>query len=239
LLYKNISPITLNAYKILKMSLGFLSCFKYFSLSSLKGLNWFEGFKRIKVFLQWIWGVPAGFIVIYMFANKSSIESMVLGVAILSPILGIELLFRVVVWIIGGFLHDGNASYQVGTVAQGLSHEEKGKKKLAKQTKYWLIKIKEIKPHHFYWAIFIPLWFYIWFELVSKTGFSPTSHWRESGFKFPPVNLSLLEDLRLCWYVFVTILRGLLALLVLLFGYHVYQSIEENVLLRQEQKKTN
>jgi hypothetical protein len=230
------------------MSLGFLSCFNLFSLSSLKGLDWFEGVKRIKIFLQWLWGVPAGFgavgFLVYNLLNGSLnykgffLWMLFLGIAILLPIIGCELLFRAVVWILGGFLQDGNVNSQVVMTAKAKSHEQNGEK-LIKQPKHWICRLKEIKPHHVYWATFIPLWFYIWCVLVTRTGFSPISHWHESGFKFPPVNLTFLEDLRLCWYVFVTIMRGLLAFLVLLFGYHVYQSIEENILLRQDQKKTN
>ena len=95
------------------------SVLNFFSLSSFKGLNWFEGLKRIKIFLQWLWGVPAclgavGFFC-YNFLNgslsyKGSFAWIVtLGMVILLPILGCELLFRAVVWIVAGFFHSGDS----------------------------------------------------------------------------------------------------------------------------------
>ena len=237
------------------MSLGFLSCFNFFSLSSLKGLDWFEGIKRIKVFLQCLWGVPAGLGAVgflgYNFLNGSLnykgffLWMVFLGIVILLPILGCELLFRAVVWILGGFLQNGNGNNKDVMPAHAQSHEENGEK-LIKQPKHWICRLNEIKPHHLCWAIFIPLWFYIWCVLVTKTAFSPISHWQDYGFNdygftflMHAKNHTTFEYVKYFWCVIVTVLRGLLAFLVLLFGYHVYQSIEENILLRQEQKKTN
>jgi hypothetical protein len=47
----------------------------------------------------------------------------------------------------------------------------------------------------------------------------------------------MLEFLRLLWNIVVTILRGVLAFIVLLFGYHLYISIETIILERQKQSK--
>jgi len=90
------------------------SILNFFSLSSFKGLNWFEGLKRIKIFLQWLWGVPAGLglvvFSVYHFLHRSlNYEVFFLGVVALLPILGCELLFRAVVWIVAGFFHSGDS----------------------------------------------------------------------------------------------------------------------------------
>jgi len=90
------------------------SILNFFSLSSFKGLNWFEGLKRIKIFLQWLWGVPAGLGLVvysvYNFLHKSlNYEVFFWGIVVLLPILGCELLFRAVVWIIAGFFHSGDS----------------------------------------------------------------------------------------------------------------------------------
>jgi len=92
-----------------------LSFFNFFSLSSFKGLNWFEGLKRIKIFLQWLWGVPAclgavGFFGYNLLNGSFNYKGwiIILGIVILLPILGCELLFRAVVWIVAGFFHSGD-----------------------------------------------------------------------------------------------------------------------------------
>ena len=102
-----------------KMSFIPYSILNFFSLSSFKGLNWFEGLKRIKIFLQWLWGVPAGLGAVgflgYNFLNGSLnykgffLWMVSLGIVILLPILGCELLFRAVVWIVAGFFHSGDS----------------------------------------------------------------------------------------------------------------------------------
>jgi hypothetical protein len=99
------------AYQMSLIPYGILN---FFSLSSFKGLNWFEGLKRIKIFLQWIWGVPAvlGLVVffVYNFLHRSlNYEVFFWGIVVLLPILGFELLFRAVVWIVAGFFHSGHS----------------------------------------------------------------------------------------------------------------------------------
>jgi hypothetical protein len=96
-----------------KMSFIPYSILNFFSLSSFKGLNWFEGLKRIKIFLQWLWGVPAGLglvvFSVYNFSHRSlNYEVFFWGIVVLLPILGCELLFRAVVWIVAGFFHSGD-----------------------------------------------------------------------------------------------------------------------------------
>jgi len=101
------------------MSQAPFSFLNFFSLSSFKGLNWFEGLKRIKIFLQWLWGVPAGLGAVG-FVGYSLLDggldlkgffwgTVFVGIVILLPILGFELLFRAVVWIVAGFLDSGDS----------------------------------------------------------------------------------------------------------------------------------
>jgi len=94
------------------MSLIPYSILNFFSLSSFRGLNWFEGLKRIKIFLQWLWGVPAGLgLVVFAGYNflhgRLNYEVFFWGIVALLPILGCELLFRAVVWVVAGFFHPG------------------------------------------------------------------------------------------------------------------------------------
>jgi len=220
-----------------------LSFLNFFSLSSFKGLNWFEGLKRIKIFLQWLWGVPAGLGAVgffgYNFLHGSlNYNVLILGIVILLPILGCELLFRAVVWIVAGFLHSGDSKSQAVEMAQAHQTNEI-KKKLTDSLNRWMSELKETKPHHVLWAIFFLLWFYIWCELVTQGVLCPISHWKNSGFSYPlrGETMSMLEFLRLLWNIVVTILRGVLAFIVLLFGYHLYISIETIILERQKQTK--
>jgi len=90
------------------------SILNFFSLSSFKGLKWFEWLKRVKIFLQWLWGVPAGLglvvFFVYNFLYRTlNYEVFFWGIVVLLPILGCELLFRAVVWIVAGFFHSDDS----------------------------------------------------------------------------------------------------------------------------------
>jgi len=101
-----------------------------FNLSSFKELNWFEGLKRVKIFLQWLWGVPSVLIVLFISSPFSgafgSFSALTLfwDLVILSPILGFELLFRAVVWIVGGFLQDVDSKSFSLKMVHGYSAKE-------------------------------------------------------------------------------------------------------------------
>ena len=225
------------------MSQAPFSFLNYLSLSSFKGLNWFEGLKRIKIFLQWLWGVPVGLGIVLFSAGQLlhgglSFEVFFWEIVILSPILGFELLFRAVVWIVAGFLHSGDSKSQAVEMAQAHQTNEI-KKKLTDSLNRWMSELKKTKPHHVLCAIFSLLWFYIWCELVTRGALCPISHWKSSGFSYPfrAETMGWLESFRLIWYILVTILRGVLAFIVLLFGYHLYISIETTILQRQKQTK--
>ena len=100
--------------------------FSIFNLSSLRGLNWFEGLKRIKVFLQWLWGVPAVLVGVFLL-NSSGSFSEKLGMMLFLglPLLGFELAFRAIVWIVAGFLKGEGDSQKTFTQAtEGQSFEE-------------------------------------------------------------------------------------------------------------------
>lgn len=226
------------------MSLAPFSFLNLFSLSSFKGLNWFEGLKRIKIFLQWLWGVPFGLgFLFYLFCDLSDDRRLNDGIifiglfAFVLPIIGFELLFRAVVWIVAGFMQAGDSKTEAIKMAEAHQPDQL-KKKVINWWDRWIKEFKNIKVHHVLWAIFFPLWFYIWYELVTKTSFCPISHWKDSGFSYPlkGETMGWLESFRLLWYVVVTILRALLALIVLLFVYHLYSSVEQTILMRQKQK---
>ena len=218
--------------------------FNHFSLSSFKGLNWFEGLKRIKIFLQCVWGVPAVLVVLYISSpfsgafTRFSILTLFWDLVILFPIFGFELLFRAVVWIVAGFLHSGESKSQEVEMAQTHQTNEI-KKKLTDSLNRWMSEYKKIKPHHVRCAIFSVIWFYIWCELVTRGVLCPISHWKSSGFSYPfrAETMGWHESFSLIWYILVTILRGVLAFIVLLFGYHLYISLETTILQRQKQTK--
>ena len=222
------------------MNLTPFSFLNLFSLSSFKGLNWFEGLKRIKVFLQWLWGIPSGLIfVFFVLTYGARLGILLLGfIAVALPILGFELLFRAVVWIVAGFMNVGDSKTEVFKPAQSQLPFEV-KKKIADRWSRLKTKIRNTKIHHVLWAIFLPVWFYIWFELVTKTSLCPITHWKNSGFSYPLKNISDLEVLRLLWYVFLTILRAFVAFFVLLGGYHLYLSFEAGFLLMKNQRETS
>ena len=117
----------LNSMYRLSNPFSFLSIF---NLSSFKELNWFEGLKRVKIFLQWLWGVPSVLIVLFISSPFSgafgSFSALTLfwDLVILSPILGFELLFRAVVWIVGGFLQDVDSKSFSLKIVQGYSAKE-------------------------------------------------------------------------------------------------------------------
>ena len=78
---------------------------------SLKGVRWYEGFKRIKQFIQILCLLAAvgGFFLIVYSENLRDLGDpkiagyLIIIVSITLKIL-IEILFRVIVWIIKGFL---------------------------------------------------------------------------------------------------------------------------------------
>ena len=213
------------------MSFAPFNFLNLFSLSAFKGLNWFEGLKRIKIFLQWAWGVPAGLIliIVLLFFHLSGGESLMALAAFALPIIGVELLFRAVVWIVAGFLQAGDAKNEALKLGQAHQPDEV-KKKITTLFSTWISDLKNTKTHQVIWAIFFLLWLYIWIELVTKTGLCPISHWRDSGFSYPLNKLSTPDALKLIWYVIVTLLRTFLAILVLFYVYAIYSSVEELVL---------
>ena len=72
----------------------------------LKGMNWFEGLRRIKIVIQW--GV-GGFAFLLALSDGSRAYGSFLGILFALFIaavvfVGIHLVFKILVWIVRGFL---------------------------------------------------------------------------------------------------------------------------------------
>jgi hypothetical protein len=223
--------------------------FNIFNLSSLRGLNWFEGLKRIKVFFQWLWGAPATLVGVFLlFSLVSFYERLGIILVVGLPLLGFELAFRAIVWIVAGFLEsEGDRSRKFIEAAQSQSPDEI-KKKIIK----WVSEIKKIKTHQICWAIFFPIWFFCWYKMVVNSSLSPLSHWKESGITFPnqkPIfykklqnaNDQIANELKIVWMMIcaitLTLFKGLSCLMILFLGYHLYLSIEAGVLLVLKERR--
>ena len=228
------------------MSLTPFSFLNYFSLSSFKGLNWFEGLKRIKIFLQWLWGVPAGLgfvgYVGYCFLqlfydgglNYKSfffgiVWIVVLGIVILLPILGFELLFRAVVWIVAGFLDSGDSKSQAVEMAQGYYSEEI-KKKINKLWFYWISDLKKTRLRDILWSAFLILWVVSSNVAIVNTSLSPFSHWREGGLSFSLQNLDILTLIKVGYFILLTVLKVIFDIIVLSSGPLLYQAVSSKIL---------
>lgn len=228
------------------MSQAPFSFFNFFSLSSFKGLNWFEGLKRIKIFLQWIWGVPAVLIVLYISSpfsgafTRFSMLTLFWDLVILFPILGFELLFRAVVWIVAGFLHSGDSKSQAVEMTHAYSSEEI-KKKINKLWFYWISDLKKTRLRDLLWTAFLILWIFSSSELIANTSLSPFSHWRECGLSFPLQNLDILTLIKVGYFIVLTVLKGVFDIIVLFSGLVLYQVVSSKILEKidsvKEEKK--
>jgi len=212
------------------------SFFNFLSLSSFKGLNWFEGLKRIKIFLQWLWGVPAclgavGFFGYNLLNGSFNYKGwiIILGIVILLPILGCELLFRAVVWIVAGFLHSGDSKSQAVEMAHAYSSEE-SKKKINKLWVHWITDLKKTRLRDILWTAFLLLWIYFSSELIANTGLSPFSHWRDGGLSFPLQNLDILTLIKVGYFLVLTVLKGIFDIIVLISGLVLYQVVSSKIL---------
>jgi len=217
------------------MSQAPFSFLNFFSLSSFKGLNWFEGLKRIKIFLQWIWGVPAVLIVLYISSpfsgafTRFSMLTLFWDLVILFPILGFELLFRAVVWIVAGFLHSGDSKSQTVEMAHAYSSEEI-KKKINKLWSYWISDLKKTRLRDLLWTAFLILWIFSSSELIANTSLSPFSHWRDGGLSFPLQNLDILTLIKVGYFIILTALKGIFDVIVLISGLVLYQVVSSKIL---------
>ena len=209
-----------------------LDPFNIFNLSSLRGLNWFEGLKRIKVFLQWLWGVPAILVSVSLLSSAGSFSER-LGIMLFVglPLLGFELAFRAIVWIVAGFLKtEGDNRTTFSKAAQDQSSEGI-KKKLVK----WWSEIKKTEPHEILWVVFMLAWLHVVMAFLEFFKADPFSHWQGSGFSFPAKEpLGFAQEIKMAWYIILSLLKGLLALVIYFYGLFVYSNIEKKILDRQK-----
>lgn len=210
------------------------SFLNYFSLSSFKGLNWFEGLKRIKIFLQWLWGVPVGLGIVLFSAGQLlhgglSFEVFFWEIVILLPIIGFELLFRAVVWIVAGFLDSGDSKSQAVEMAQAYSSEEI-KKKINKLWFYWISDLKKTRLRNILWTAFLILWIVSSNVAIVNTSLSPFSHWREGGLSFSLQNLDILTLIKVGYFILLTVLKVIFDLIVLSSGPLLYQAVSSEIL---------
>jgi hypothetical protein len=216
------------------MSQAPFSFLNYFSLSSFKGLNWFEGLKRIKIFLQWLWGVPVGLGIVLFSAGQLlhgglSFEVFFWEIVILLPILGFELLFRAVVWIVAGFLDSGDSKSQAVEMAQAYSREEI-KKKINKLWFYWISDLKKTRLRDILWTAFLILWIVSSNVAIVNTSLSPFSHWREGGLSFSLQNLDILTLIKVGYFIILTVLKVIFDIIVLSSGPLLYQAVSSKIL---------
>jgi len=216
------------------MSQAPFSFLNYFSLSSFKGPNWFEGLKRIKIFLQWLWGVPVGLGIVIFSAGQLlhgglSFEVFFWEIVILSPILGVELLFRAVFWIVAGFLDSGDNKSQAVEMAKAYSSEEI-KKKINKLWFYLISDLKKTRRRDILWTAFLILWIFSSTELIINTSLSPFSHWREGGLSFSLQNLDILTLIKVGYFILLTVLKVIFDIIVLSSGPLLYQAVSSKIL---------
>jgi len=216
------------------MSQAPFSFLNFFSLSSFKGLNWFEGLKRIKIFLQWLWGVPVGLGIVIFSAGQLlhgglSFEVFFWEIVILSPILGVELLFRAVFWIVAGFLDSGDNKSQAVEMAKAYSSEEI-KKKINKLWFYLISDLKKTRRRDILWTAFLILWIFSSTELIINTSLSPFSHWREGGLSFSLQNLDILTLIKVGYFILLTVLKVIFDIIVLSSGPLLYQAVSSKIL---------
>ena len=217
------------------------SFLNFFSLSSFKGFNWFEGLKRIKIFLQWLWGVPAGLGAVgffgYNFLHGSlNYNVLILGIVILLPILGCELLFRAAVWIVAGFLHSGDSKSQAVEMAQAYSSEE-SKKKINKLWMQFICDLKNTRLREIFSLSFGLLWFLFVCGLIARTSLSPISHWQEGGLSSPLQNLDLSTLVKLSYFLLLTLLKILFGFIIMICGAGLYETLSSKILKKFDSVK--
>jgi len=205
-----------------------------FSFSSFKGLNWFEGLKRVKIFLQWLWGVPAclGIVVFFgynLLQGSLNYNVLILGIVILLPILGFELLFRAVVWIVAGLLKSGDCKSAAMEMAQAYSSEEI-KKKINKLWVHWINDLKKTRLRDILWTVFLVLWIYSLSELIANTSLSPLSHWRDGGLSSPLQNLDISTLIKIGYFIVLTVIKGIFEIIALISGLVLYQVVSSKIL---------
>ena len=220
------------------MSFAPFNFLNLFSLSAFKGLNWFEGLKRIKIFLQWAWGVPAGLIliIVLLFFHLSGGESLMALAAFALPIIGVELLFRAVVWIVAGFMQAGDAKNEA--IKLGQAHQpDEVKKKITTLLSAWINDLKKTKPRDICYTAFFLIWIYCWTELVFNTFLSPLSHWRTSGFSFPIKELNTLVVWNLSYLGILSIIKCLIDIIIVFAGLVIYEIISSKILSKIDSAK--
>jgi hypothetical protein len=148
---------------------------------------------------------------------------------ILFPILGFELLFRAVVWIVAGFLHSGDSKSQTVEMAHAYSSEEI-KKKINKLWSYWISDLKKTRLRDLLWTAFLILWIFSSSELIANTSLSPFSHWRDGGLSFPLQNLDILTLIKVGYFIILTALKGIFDVIVLISGLVLYQVVSSKIL---------
>ncbi len=219
--------------------------FSVFNFSSLRGLNWFEGLKRIKVFLQWLWGVPAILVGVSLLSSAgNAYERFGIMLFVGLPLLGFELAFRAIVWIVAGFLKAEEGSPKTFIKAAQDQSSEEIKKKVVK----WWSELKKTKTREILWAVFMLSWLYLVITFLEFIKVDPFSHWQESGFSFSVKELfskgaprkeplGFAQEIRMAWYIILSLLKGLLALVIYFYGLFVYSNIEEEILDRQKTRE--
>lgn len=165
---------------------------------------------------------------------------LILGIVILLPILGCELLFRAVVWIVAGFLHSGDSKSQAVEMAQAYSSEEI-KNKINKLWLHWTSDLKKTRLRDILWTAFLLLWIYSSSEVIANTSLSPLSHWRDSGLSFPLQNLDITTLIKVGYFIVLTVLKGVFDIIVLFSGLVLYQVVSSKILEKidsvKEEKK--
>jgi len=220
------------------MSFTPFSFLNLFNLSSFRGLNWFEGLKRIKVFLQWLWGVPAG-IIFFVFALswRAELGMVLLGLlAVAMPLLGFELLFRAVVWIVAGFMQAGDSRAETIRLAESQRPAEV-KKKITEGFNGWIGNLKKTNARDICDTLFFFAWIYLWSEVIGNTWLNPLGHWKHVWETISFENLNHERVWPLVGLAMITLFKGILAIVLAITGFVIYVYLTERFYRKKESKK--
>lgn len=220
------------------MSFTPFSFFNLFNLSSFRGLNWFEGLKRIKVFLQWLWGVPAGIIfLIFALSWRAELGGVLLGLlAVTMPLLGFELLFRAVVWIVAGFIQVGDPKAETIRLAESQRPAEV-KKKITEGINGWIGNLKKTSVRELCDTVFFFVWIYLLSEVVGNTWLNPLAHWQNVRVTISLESLNLERALTLVGLAMITLFKGIVTIVLGITGFAIYAYFSEKSYRRKESKK--
>jgi hypothetical protein len=189
--------------------------------------------------------VPAILVGLFLLSSASN---AVVGFGIMLfvglPLLGFELAFRAIVWIVAGFLKAEEGSPKTFIKAAQDQSSEEIKKKVVK----WWSELIKTKTREILWAVVMLVWLYLVMIFLEFIKADPFSHWQGSGFSFSVKELfsegaprkeplGFAQEIKMAWYIILSLLKGLLAFVIYFYGLFVFSNIEDEILERRKNRE--